>query len=123
MKNSVFRTAGISRGAARGTCVRLLQARSRDDLSLYGRAGRLRPAANRLGLEGRKLLEAEFERCRLGLRGGQGWGAGGQTEAVQDGADGLGRLDRGEEAEPFSTSGARQGVHSEGALFILHLAQ
>jgi hypothetical protein len=49
-------------------------------------------------IEERETFEARLERGRLGLGGGQRWGAGGELQALQDGADGHLRLDCGEQS-------------------------
>ena len=64
----------------------------------------------------RGSLEAPPERQRLGLGRCKWWGAGGEAQAVQDGARGLGRLDHREQAHSISTARTHEGVDGEHAL-------
>ena len=70
------------------------------------RAGRVRRS---LFVEEREIPEAGLERGRLGLGGGQRWGAGGKAQTIQDGVYGLGRLDRGRGGE-VGLHGAATGL-------------
>ena len=79
------------------------------------RVGRSR-GSPALFVEGLELFEAKLERQRLGLGRCKWWGAGRKTQAVQDGANGLGRLDHREQAHSISTARTHEGVDGEHAL-------
>ena len=67
-------------------------------------------SSNALFAGEREIPEAELGRCRLGLGGGQGWGAGREAHAVQDGANGLRGLDRRGQTKPPSTPGTSKDI-------------
>ncbi len=82
---------------------------------VLGRAGFALDGSS-LPLEEREVVEAEVAGGGLGLGGGQGWSAGRQAEAVEDGADGFLGLDGGEQAQAGSTARTHEGVDGEHVL-------
>jgi len=67
-----------------------------------------------LSLDDREIVEVEIAQHRLGPCWSQGWGAGWEAFAAEDGGD---------DAHAGAAALAGEGIHGKGALFILHLAQ